>query len=731
MSSNNNNNNNNNNINNNNDINRIPTQPQTGASNRGSMSPSPTISQQTMPKSKSTSPAPASGSAHQSSASGSNSRPQNSSQTPMAPVKHVSQLQPVHIRALNQEYKTQIQMAIAAPNDSAEQKEHYHRAKRIQTLLQQYHESKNQQNAQSTPKPTASAAPTTNTIKTEPTSNTASPVSTPTSRQITPQAATRIQGNTANTSSSKPSTAYTAPGSSGQSISQQMAANSSSKQRATTTSSQDAASYSSPSVSNSTTFVSKTVAALRNSSLEELNQNLIHYRNILNECEEQMAKVENLLKNTAKLEENDRLTLRQSELNYRAKRDQVKSVVLTITQEIQRQVANHAKSDTSASNSHSNTSNTTSTSNKYSASDALSRSQSMQKPSTPYSMAVSHSNTSTNSSSQPSQKRTYQKRNNSATPTSRSTSPGVPKPSVPSSIPANVTEGGVQIKRAESTPYLPSYMSTPTTSSSSSIGVPSTTGGLTSSYARTNTTFATSSPTTASSTYNSKAATTYNTSGSGSKGIASTISKSATNSKPRVSTGKVGRPPLSATGANPKGRPSNASLQQLHNNSYSSSSSGAISNNNASGSGSSNYNNNSSTAPALPKYPIADKLSNKRKINELIKDLSPPDMDGATDPDVDELISDLIDEFVDNVSKFACKLAKHRKSDHVEIKDLQLHLERNWNIRIPGYLPDEVTVFQRSVPSKSYIHKLDTLALYKTFGTNPFLQKPGGPPNPQ
>ncbi|KAI3325450.1 hypothetical protein HD806DRAFT_490325 [Xylariaceae sp. AK1471] len=127
--------------------------------------------------------------------------------------------------------------------------------------------------------------------------------------------------------------------------------------------------------------------------------------------------------------------------------------------------------------------------------------------------------------------------------------------------------------------------------------------------------------------------------------------------------------------------------------------------------------------PVVAKMPIpqfdaeGDHVLSKKKLDELVRQVcggGSPGADGNyLTPDVEESVLSVADNFVDNVLHMACRLAKERGSKVLEIRDIQLVLERVYNIRIPGYTSDELRTVRKVQPSPNWIAKMSAIQAAK------------------
>ncbi|KAL6721269.1 Transcription initiation factor TFIID subunit 12 [Lecanora helva] len=131
--------------------------------------------------------------------------------------------------------------------------------------------------------------------------------------------------------------------------------------------------------------------------------------------------------------------------------------------------------------------------------------------------------------------------------------------------------------------------------------------------------------------------------------------------------------------------------------------------------------------PAIQKHPgfvlegEGERVLSKKKLEELVRQVTGgtgvegEEGEGLT-AEVEETLLEVADEFVDQVIVAACQLAKIRQSSSLELRDLQLILERNYNIRVPGFASDELRTVRKVIPAQAWTQKLSAVQAAKVTG---------------
>merc|ERR1712154_750791 len=79
--------------------------------------------------------------------------------------------------------------------------------------------------------------------------------------------------------------------------------------------------------------------------------------------------------------------------------------------------------------------------------------------------------------------------------------------------------------------------------------------------------------------------------------------------------------------------------------------------------------------------PPQSQVLDKKRLQELVKEVDPNEQ---LDEDVEDLLLHIADDFIEQTVTASCSLAKHRRAPAVEVKDVQLVLEKKWNMWIPA-----------------------------------------------
>eukprot|EP00252_Welwitschia_mirabilis_P003145 TRINITY_DN1322_c0_g1_i1.p1 TRINITY_DN1322_c0_g1~~TRINITY_DN1322_c0_g1_i1.p1 ORF type:complete len:320 (+),score=73.18 TRINITY_DN1322_c0_g1_i1:665-1624(+) len=98
-----------------------------------------------------------------------------------------------------------------------------------------------------------------------------------------------------------------------------------------------------------------------------------------------------------------------------------------------------------------------------------------------------------------------------------------------------------------------------------------------------------------------------------------------------------------------------------------------------------------------------NRILSKQRVQDLIAQI---DHGEKLEPALEDILVEIAEDFFNSMASFGCSLAKHRKSDTLEPKDILLFLERNWNMSIPGFTGDEYRTYKRPTLNENHKQRL-------------------------
>ncbi|XP_037942954.1 transcription initiation factor TFIID subunit 12-like isoform X2 [Teleopsis dalmanni] len=121
------------------------------------------------------------------------------------------------------------------------------------------------------------------------------------------------------------------------------------------------------------------------------------------------------------------------------------------------------------------------------------------------------------------------------------------------------------------------------------------------------------------------------------------------------------------------------------------------------------HNSNPSVSASAPTSSVKNTSNDnqpiltKPRLMELVREI---DTSVQLDEDVEEIILQIADDFIEDAVRSASQYAKHRKATKLEVRDVQLHLERKYKMWLPGFGTDELRPYKRAAVTEAHKQRL-------------------------
>lgn len=109
----------------------------------------------------------------------------------------------------------------------------------------------------------------------------------------------------------------------------------------------------------------------------------------------------------------------------------------------------------------------------------------------------------------------------------------------------------------------------------------------------------------------------------------------------------------------------------------------------------------------------SDQILPKHRLLDLVREI---DSTVNLEDEVEEILLSYVDEFVERCISGASLIAKNRDVKTIEVKDVQMFLNRNYNMWTPGFGTDELRPYKRSAITDA--HKQRSALIRRTLKKN-------------